>query len=60
LLDQRIDHNDFEVIFQDWSYKGYNFYVRNLYDPNQLGDDKTINKKEVIKGGFFENPYYLD
>ena len=31
-----------------------------LHDPNQLGDDKSVNRKEVIKGEFFENLYYLD
>ena len=31
-----------------------------LHDPNQLEDDKTVNRKEVIKGGFVETPHYLD
>jgi len=31
-----------------------------LYDPIQFGDDKHVNRKEVIKGRFFENPCYLD
>ena len=60
LLDQGIDHNDFEMIFQDWSYKGDNFHVRILHDPIQSRGSNTVNKKEVIEGGFFENPCYLD
>jgi len=35
LLDQDIDHNDSEMIFQDWLYNGDDFYARILPDPNK-------------------------
>ena len=38
LLDQGIDHNDSEMIFQDWSYKGDKFHDRILSDPIYIGD----------------------
>jgi len=60
LLDQGIDHNDSKMVFQDWSYKEDNFHIRILHDPNQLGNDKTVNKKEVIRSEFCELPHYLD
>jgi len=48
------------MIFQDWSYNGDNFHIRILHDPNQRGDDKIVNRKEVNKDGFREPPHYLD
>ena len=48
------------MIFQYWSYKGDNFYVKIFHDPIPLGDCKNINKKEVIKSEFRESPHYLD
>ena len=48
------------MIFQDWSYNRDDFHVRILYDHNQIGDNNNVNRKEVIKGGFFEIPHYLD
>ena len=60
MLDQGIDRNDYEMIFQDWSYNLDDYNVKVWHDPIQSGDDKTVNKKLVIKSGFFENPHYLD
>ena len=37
LLDQDIDHNNSEMIFQDWSYNRDDFNVRVLHDPIHLG-----------------------
>ena len=48
------------MIFQDWSYNQDDFNVRVLYDPIQSKDCETVNRKEVIKGEFHENPHYLD
>ena len=59
LLDIDIDHNDSVKIFQYWSYKGDNFYVKIFHDPIPFGDCKNVNKKEVIKCGFLDNPQYL-
>ena len=58
-LDLTVDYYDSEMIFQDWSYNQNNFHFRILHDPNQIGDSKNVNKKEV-KGEFFETPHYLD
>ena len=60
LLDLGIEQNDSETIFQDCSYNQDDYNVRVSHDPIQSWDDKTVNKKEVIKGGFFENSRYLD
>ena len=30
------------------------------HDPILFGDNKHVNRKEVIQGGFFENSRYLD
>ena len=60
MLDQCIDHNDSEMIFQDWSYKRDNIHDRILHDPIKIEDYKYVNKKEVNKGGFREPPRYLD
>ena len=51
LLDQGIDYNGSEMIFQDCSYEGDNFL-----NPVRFGDNKNINRKKVIKGGFFKYP----
>ena len=48
------------MIFQDWSYNQNDFHVKILHDPNQIGDSKNINRKDVIKGEFLETLYYLD
>jgi len=48
------------MFFQDWSYKGDNFHVRIFHDPIPFGACQNVNKKEVIKGGFFDNSHYLD
>ena len=37
LLDQGIGHNNYEMIFQDWSYKGKHFHDRILHDPIHMG-----------------------
>ena len=55
LLDQGIDHNVSEMIFQDWSYNWDDFNVRILHDPIQSRGSNNANKKEVIKDGFLEN-----
>ena len=60
LLDQGINHNDIEMMFQDWFYNWDDFNVRILHDSIQFRNSKTINRKEVIKGRFFENSRYLD
>ena len=60
LLDQSIDHNDFEMIFQDRPYNQDNFNVRILHDSNHVGGWKNVNRKEVIKGEFLETPHFLD
>ena len=60
LLDIGIDHNDSVIIFQDCSYNRDDYNVRVSHDPIQFGDNKTVNKKDIIKCGFFENPRYLD
>jgi len=31
-----------------------------LHDPIHIGDYKNVNRKDVMKGGFHENPQYLD
>ena len=36
-LDQCIDHNDSEIIFQDWPYNRDDFNVGVLHDPIHLG-----------------------
>ena len=59
LLDQGIDYNDSRMIFQDWSYNRENFNIRILHDPIQSRGGKNVNRKEVIKGEFFETPHYL-
>ena len=59
-MDLGIEQNDSEMIFKEWSYNRDDFNVRILHDPNQLGGDKIVNKKEVIKGGYLENSHYLD
>jgi len=48
------------MIFQDWSYNRDDYIVRDSHDLIQSWDDKTVNKKEVIKGTFFENSHYLN
>ena len=60
LLDQRIDHIDSEMIFQDWSHNRDAFNIRVLHDPIHLGICNTVNKNEVVKGGFLDNPRNLD
>jgi len=59
-LDQGVDNADPEMIFQDWSYNQNSFNVRVVHDPIHLGDNNNVYKKEVIKGGFFDDPQYLD
>ena len=60
LLDYGIDQNDSEMIFKDWSNNRDDFNVRILHDPIQFGDNKNVNRKDVIKDGFLETPHYLD
>jgi len=60
LLDQGIDHNDSEMIIQDWSYNRDDFNGRVLHDPIHLGGCNSVNRKDVIEGGFHDNPQYLD
>ena len=60
MLDQDVDNNDSEMIFQDSSYKGDKFHDWILYDPIHIGDYKYVNRKDVIKGWFREPPHYLD
>ena len=42
LLDLGIEHNDSEMIFQDWSYKQDDFNVRILHDHIQFRGCKTV------------------
>ena len=60
LLDHGIEQNDCEMIFQDWSYNQDDFHVRILHDPNQIGDNNNINRKEAIKSGFLETQHYFN
>jgi len=60
LLDIALDHDDFVMIFQDWSCKGSKFQDRIFHDPIHIGDCKYVNRKEVNKGRLCESPYYLD
>ena len=55
LLDHGIDHNDSEMIFQDWSYKGDDFHDRIVHESIQCRGSNTVNRKEVIKGGFVKH-----
>jgi len=48
------------MIFQNWSYNRDKFHVRILHDPNQIGDNNIVNRKEIIKGRFLKTPHYLD
>ena len=48
------------MIFQDWSYKGNNFYNRIFHDSIYIGNCNYVHKKEFNKGGFLEPPHYLD
>ena len=60
LLDQDLDQYDSVIIFQDWSYNWKKFHARKLHDPIHIGDYKNLKRKEVMKGGFHENPQYLN
>ena len=60
LLDQGINNDDSEMVFQNWSYNLDSFNVRVVHDPIHLGDNNTVHKKEVIKGEFLDDPQYLD
>ena len=60
LLDQELDQYDSVMIPQDWSYNRKKFHARILHDPIHIGEYKNANKKKEIKGGFYENPQYLD
>ena len=51
LLDQGVDNDDLEMVFQDWSYNQDSFNVRVVHDPVHLGDNNNIDKKKAIKGG---------
>ena len=52
LLDIGIDHNNSEMILEDWSYKEDNFHDRIMHNLIQFGDNKNVNRKEIIKDGF--------
>jgi len=58
LLDQGVDNDDPETVFQDWSYNHDSFNVRVVHDPIPLGDNNNVHKKEVIKGGFLDDPQF--
>ena len=60
LSDISIDHDDFVMIFQDWSSKKNKFHDRIFHVPIHIGDCNYIHRKEVIKGGFREPQDYLD
>ena len=45
------------MISQDWSYNWKKFHARILHDPIHIGD---YNRKEVMKGGSYENLQCLD
>ena len=59
LLDQGVNNDDPEMVFQDWSYNQDSFNVRVVHDPTHLGDNNNVHQKEVIKGGFLNDPNYL-
>ena len=50
LLDIVIYHNNFVMIFQDWSCKGNEFHNRVFHDPIHIRDCNYVHKKEVNKG----------
>ena len=60
LLVQGVNNYDSEMIFQDWSYNRDSFNIKVLHDPIHLWNYKNVNKKEVIKGRFLDNPQTLD
>ena len=54
---QGIDSYDSLMIFENWSYNRDKFHVKILHDPIHIGEYNNVNKKEVIKGGFLDNPW---
>ena len=56
LLDQGIDHNDSEMIFQVWSYNRMIFILVSC----MILISSNVNRKEVIKSRFHETSHYLD
>ena len=58
LLDQDVDNDDPKMVFQDWSYNQDSFNVMVVHDPIPLGDNNNVHKKEVIKGGFLDDPQF--
>ena len=59
-MDQDLHQYDSVMISQDWSYNREKFHARILHDPIHIGDYKNVNKKEVMKGGFYKISQYLD
>ena len=54
LLDQGVNNDDPEMVFQDWSCNQDSFNVRVVHDPIHSGDNNNVLQKEVIKGGFLD------
>ena len=48
LLDQGVNNDDPEMVFQDWSYNQNSFNVRVVHDPIHLGDNNIVHKKEAV------------
>ena len=60
LLDRDKDNYDSVIIYENWLYNRDKFHFRILHDHIYEGVNKNVNKKEVIKGGFQDNPRHLD
>jgi len=60
LLDQDVDNDDPDMVFQDWSYNRDSVNARVTHDPIHLGDNNNVHQKEVIKGGFLDDQQDLD
>ena len=60
MLDQGKDNYDSVIISENWSYNRDNFHFWILHDHIHKADNKNVNKNEVIKGGFQDNPHHLD
>ena len=48
------------MISEDWLYNWKKYHARILHDPIHIEEYKNVNRKEVMKGEFYENSQYLD
>ena len=60
LLDQGVDNDDPEMVFQDWLYNQDSFNIRVVHDSIHLGENNNIHRKEVLKDRFLDDLQYLD